>query len=52
MSENNLSRREIIAGAGTLAIGAAFAQFSLLSKAEAKGGETKKWPWPYEKLDL
>ncbi len=50
MSENNLSRREIIAG--TLAIGAAFAQFSLLSKAEAKGGETKKWPWPYEKLDL
>ncbi len=52
MSENSsLSRREIIVGAGTLAIGTAFAQFSLLSKAEAKGGETEKWPWPYEKLD-
>lgn len=49
MSENNnLSRREIIAGAGMLAIGAAIAKFGgFVSNAEAKD----KWPWPYEKLD-
>lgn len=49
---NNLSRREIIAGTGMLAIGAAIAKISgFVSNAEAKGGPTEKWPWPYEKLD-
>lgn len=53
MSENSsLSRRELVAGAGILAIGTAFAQLGgIISKAEAKGGATEKWPWPYEKLD-
>jgi hypothetical protein len=53
MSENNsLSRREIIAGVGAMAVGAAFAQLGgIVSKADARGGTAEKWPWPYEKLD-
>jgi hypothetical protein len=50
--EKELTRREIIKGAGSMALGVAFAQFSgLLSSAEAKGGKSEKWPWPYKKLD-
>ncbi len=51
--EGKLSRRGLIKGAAgaagiaTLALGG----LGLLSKAEAKGGSTEKWPWPYEKLD-
>lgn len=44
-----VSRREIIVGAGALAIGAAISQFGL-SKASAK--ETPKFPYPYKKLDI
>ncbi len=51
MSHNKLSRRELIAGTGAAAIGAALAQLGggIISKVEAKV-ETNKWPWPYEKL--
>lgn len=49
---NNLSRREIIAGAGMLAVGATLSKLGgLVSTAEAKGSAALKWPWPYEKLD-
>lgn len=48
----NLSRRSLITGAGAFAIGALLTKFGgVVSKAEAKGGATEKWPWPYEKLD-
>lgn len=49
MSEDrNLSRREIILGAGMLGAGVLLSKFGgFVSDAEAKG----KWPWPYEKLD-
>lgn len=48
----NLSRRRLITGVGAFALGAVFTKFgSFVSKAEAKGGTTEKWPWPYEKLD-
>lgn len=44
-----VSRRELIAGVGTFALGAAVANLGgVLSKAEAA---PQKWPWPYEKLD-
>jgi hypothetical protein len=47
--KEGVSRRDLMLGAGTFAIGAAFAQFaSMASKAEAA---PQKWPWPYEKLD-
>jgi Putative redox-active protein (C_GCAxxG_C_C) len=47
------SRRKMVIGtAGALAAGAALTQFGgLLNSAQAKGGKTEKWPWPYEKLD-
>lgn len=53
MSHNNLSRRDLITGAGAVAIGAVLARLSgeLVSNANAKEGPTEKWPWPYEKLD-
>ncbi|NJD55970.1 MAG: chain A iron centre cytochrome C protein [Nitrospirae bacterium] len=48
-----LSRRGLIKGAAGAAGMALLASggFGLMSKAEAKGGPTEKWPWPYEKLD-
>ncbi len=48
-----LSRRVFIKGAaGTVGIAALTAGgLGVFSKAEAKGGGTEKWPWPYEKLD-
>ncbi len=49
----NLSRREMLIGtAGVLAAGTAFHQLSgLIPSAQAKGGSSEQWPWPYEKLD-
>lgn len=52
ISEQKISRRQILVGAGTLAAGASISHLSgLLQKAQAKDGSTEKWPWPYEKLD-
>ncbi|MDW7771497.1 MAG: C-GCAxxG-C-C family (seleno)protein [Desulfobulbaceae bacterium] len=46
------TRRKILIGTGALAAGAALSQLSgLVKKAEATGGKTEKWPWPYVKLD-
>ncbi|MDD3813514.1 MAG: C-GCAxxG-C-C family protein [Desulfocapsaceae bacterium] len=50
--EGRVSRRQWMVGAGALATTTALAHFSgLLKSAEAKGGPTEKWPWPYVKLD-
>lgn len=52
MFEKKFSRRGLILGAGAFALGASIANFKgFISSAEAKGGTTEKWPWPYEKLD-
>lgn len=50
---DNLSRRGLIKGAAGAAGIAVLASggLGLFSKAEAKGGATEKWPWPYVKLD-
>jgi hypothetical protein len=47
--DKELSRRDLLIGAGITAIAAATPGFA--SKAEALGGPTEKWPWPYVKLD-
>ena len=47
--DKELSRRDLLIGAGITAIAAAAPGFA--SKAEALGGPTEKWPWPYVKLD-
>ncbi len=48
----DVSRRSMIIGAGALATTAALAHFGgALGTAQAKGGSTEKWPWPYVKLD-
>jgi len=51
--DEKLSRRGILKGAAGAAGIAALTMggLGLFSKAEAKGGATEKWPWPYEKLD-
>ncbi len=55
--EEQLSRRGLLKGAGKfIAVGAAgmaaaTAGVGFLPRAEAKGGSTEKWPWPYVKLD-
>jgi hypothetical protein len=48
-----LSRRGLLKGAAGAAgiVALASGGLSLFSKAEAKGGPTEKWPWPYVKLD-
>ncbi len=52
MDEKGLSRRKMMIGTGVLAASTALTQFGgLLKNADAKGGPTEKWPWPYEKLD-
>ncbi len=56
MGDEKLSRRGLLKGAGTLAIGAAgitaaVSGAGLFSRAEAKTGLSEKWPWPYVKLD-
>ncbi len=48
----DVSRRSVIIGAGVLATSAALAHVGgVLKPAQAKGGKTEKWPWPYVKLD-
>lgn len=51
--DERLSRRGLIKSVvGVAGIAAATAGgLGVFSKAEAKGGSTEKWPWPYEKLD-
>jgi len=53
---SGISRRDLILGAGKVAIGAAGVAAVmpggfLTRQAFAKDGSTEKWPWPYEKLD-
>jgi hypothetical protein len=47
--DKELSRRDLLIGAGITAIAASVPGFA--SKADALGGPTEKWPWPYVKLD-
>jgi hypothetical protein len=54
--DKKFSRRGLLRGAGTFALGAAgitaaVPGLGLLSQAEAKAGLAEKWPWPYVKLD-
>jgi len=52
MEETGISRRQVLIGTGALAASTALMQFGgLLRSAQATGGTTEKWPWPYEKLD-
>ena len=57
MWEEKISRRGLLKGAGKFAVAgaagivAATGGLGSLSGAEAKGGPTEKWPWPYVKLD-
>lgn len=53
--ENAFNRRgfmknaALVAASAGLALGAG--EFGVVEKARAAGGNTEKWPWPYEKLD-
>ncbi len=51
--DEQVSRRDLIKGAFGVAGAAALTAGmpGLVSKAEALGGPTEKWPWPYKKLD-
>lgn len=55
--DTTMTRRGLLIGAGKCAVGAAglsvlaAALPALSSNAEAAGGLTEKWPWPYVKLD-
>jgi hypothetical protein len=52
IGQEGVSRRQVLAGTGALAAGAALSHLGgLVSSASAKDGSTEKWPWPYEKLD-
>ncbi|MDH4163939.1 MAG: C-GCAxxG-C-C family protein [Nitrospirota bacterium] len=57
IGDAEISRRDLMLGAGKVAIGAAgiaalsSGGFGLIRNAEAKEGSTEKWPWPYVKLD-
>jgi len=47
-----ISRRKMLIGTGALAAGVAMSQVGgFIKNAEATGGKTEKWPWPYKKLD-
>lgn len=51
-TQEQISRRQVLAGAGTLAAGAMLGQgCGMVSPKRAAGGSTEKWPWPYKKLD-
>lgn len=56
-SGDQVTRRSLLMGTGKCAIGAAAMSVfgsavpGLVSVAEAQGGSTEKWPWPYVKLD-
>jgi len=52
LGKTGLSRRNMLIGTGALAAGAALSQLGgLVGTAQATGGSTEKWPWPYVKLD-
>jgi hypothetical protein len=57
LNETTMTRRSLLIGTGKCALGAigigtlATALTGFPSKAEATGGTTEKWPWPYVKLD-
>ena len=52
MTEDRLSRRDVLGAAGVIAAGAAFMGLGgALPRAEAKVEKMEKWPWPYVKLD-
>lgn len=57
MADEEMTRREMLFGAGKCALGAAgFTALAsvvpgMVSNAHALGGTTEKWPWPYQKLD-
>ena len=57
MLDAEMSRRSLLINAGKCAVGVAgitaiaAAMPGFVSKAEALGGTTEKWPWPYVKLD-
>jgi hypothetical protein len=57
MEDAELTRRELLFGAGKCALGAAGITAlaavvpGMVSEAHAVGGMTEKWPWPYQKLD-
>lgn len=51
-NSQEFSRRNMLIGTGALAAGAALTHLGgFIKSAEATGGKTEKWPWPYEKLD-
>lgn len=51
-AQEQISRRQVLTGAGALAAGAMLGQIGgLAAPARAAGGSTEKWPWPYKKLD-
>ncbi len=53
-AEAGISRRNLLAGTGIFAAGAALSQLGGLVKpafAAGAGAKTEQWPWPYEKLD-
>jgi hypothetical protein len=55
--DTQLSRRSLLINAGKCAVGVAgitaltSGMPGFVSKAQATGGTTEKWPWPYVKLD-
>ena len=57
MFDQGLTRRSLLINAGKCAVGVAgitalaSAVPGFASKAEAVGGSTETWPWPYVKLD-
>lgn len=52
LDEKGQSRRQMLIGTGVLAATTALTHLGgLLPAAQAKGGPTEKWPWPYVKLD-
>jgi len=57
MLDTEMSRRSLLINAGKCAVGVTgitaitSAMPGFVSKAEAVGGTTEKWPWPYVKLD-
>ncbi len=51
-NREGFTRRNMLIGTGTLAAGVALTHLGgFIKSAEATGGKTEKWPWPYEKLD-
>jgi len=52
IKDKGMSRRQMMIGTGALAAGTALAGLGgWVKNAQAAGGSTEKWPWPYVKLD-